>query len=111
MSVQASEVPAPESIREELRARAAGIPGLDALAEIIADAVHAKKKVRVAGCPGGRCDCKHIGYVEAHDLKLVRETFFDVVEQLEGRPGTAAVGNAAVVVRRVGPRVLSTEEG
>ncbi len=93
-----------DSLRGRLRDAAEKIPQLDALIQIVADACEPTLKVRMQGhkCPKGICnDCPHVYFAEIPNGRNAMEALKFVMEQVEGKPGTAEAGGQGVSIRYI----------
>ncbi len=92
-----------DTIRGQMKDLVKEIPQLENLIEIVAEGCNAKRKIRIVGQECYKCafKCHHERFVEVNDVKVARETLAFVIDQVEGRPGTAAAESQQVIVQRV----------
>ncbi len=76
---------------------------LDAAIQIVAEACQPTRTIRIEGQVCEKCDhrCQHIRYYKVTDPKQAMAAIQFVMEQVEGKPGTAEAGGQGVTVTRI----------
>ncbi len=92
-----------DTLRGRLKDAADQIPQLDVLISLVAEACKPTRKFQLMGQECVKCGhhCNHSRWIEIYDPKNQMEVLKFVMEQVEGRPGTAEANTQQVLITRV----------